>query len=73
MASTSALECDGAAYHDAEKDTQRDTELKAMGWTVYRAPGWIRDGYREKYRTKTIDGWVKTIKIQHFARESTDR
>src|SRR5260363_164452 len=27
----------------------------------------------EKYRTKTIDGLVKTLKIQHFAHESTDR
>lgn len=37
-----AVECDGAAYHtDRAKDQRRDGELAAMGWTVYRAPGWL--------------------------------
>lgn len=34
-----ALECDGRAYHDAQKDAERDRRLNSMGWTVYRAPG----------------------------------
>jgi very-short-patch-repair endonuclease len=34
-----ALECDGAAFHDAAKDRARDAELERMGWTVYRIPG----------------------------------
>lgn len=37
-----AVECDGAAYHtDREKDARRDAELEAIGWSVYRAPGWM--------------------------------
>jgi hypothetical protein len=36
-----ALECDGKAYHDPAKDAARDAHLLEMGWTVYRAPGWI--------------------------------
>jgi very-short-patch-repair endonuclease len=35
-----ALECDGAQFHNAEKDAARDAELSEMGWFVYRAPGW---------------------------------
>lgn len=34
-----AIECDGAAYHDEEKDRQRDEMLEADGWTVYRFKG----------------------------------
>lgn len=34
-----AIECDGAQFHDAEKDRDRDIELAALGWTVYRLPG----------------------------------
>lgn len=36
-----AVECDGAAWHtDKAKDAARDADLAAMGWTVYRFPGW---------------------------------
>ncbi|MFY1903828.1 endonuclease domain-containing protein [Achromobacter xylosoxidans] len=40
-----ALECDGAQFHDARKDAARDRKLAALGWTVYRVPGWqcLRD------------------------------
>jgi very-short-patch-repair endonuclease len=34
-----AIECDGAQWHDAEKDAKRDARLKEMGWTIYRIPG----------------------------------
>jgi len=34
-----AIECDGAAYHDAEKDAVRDEELRKIGWAVVRVPG----------------------------------
>lgn len=37
-----AIECDGAAYHqDVAKDRKRDARLQALGWTVYRIPGWV--------------------------------
>lgn len=37
-----AIECDGAAFHtDQAKDAARDEILVGMGWTVYRAPGWL--------------------------------
>lgn len=36
-----ALECDGAAWHmDKEKDWRRDEKLRALGWSIYRFPGW---------------------------------
>jgi len=47
-----ALECDGAKFHDARKDAARDRKLSALGWTIYRVPGWqcmrdveLPDGY----------------------------
>jgi len=40
-----AIECDGAAFHDADKDKKRDAELLEMGWRVFRFPGWsLRKG-----------------------------
>lgn len=37
-----AIECDGAAYHtDKAKDAARDARLAHLGWSVYRAPGWL--------------------------------
>lgn len=33
------IECDGKAFHDAEKDGKRDAYLKARGWSVYRFTG----------------------------------
>lgn len=34
-----AIECDGAAYHDEERDEQRDDELRAIGWNTIRVSG----------------------------------
>jgi len=34
-----AIECDGAEWHDAERDAERDRKLKNEGWTIYRVPG----------------------------------
>jgi hypothetical protein len=34
-----ALECDGAAYHDVNKDFERDSKLIADGWTIFRVTG----------------------------------
>jgi very-short-patch-repair endonuclease len=34
-----AIECDGAGYHDAKKDRERDRTLAQHGWTVYRFTG----------------------------------
>jgi len=37
-----AIECDGFAYHqDKAKDEARDSRLQALGWTVYRIPGYL--------------------------------
>ena len=36
-----AIECDGAAWHrDAAKDSARQADIEANGWTVYRIAGW---------------------------------
>lgn len=34
-----AVECDGAEYHDQERDAQRDAYLRAFGIHVFRASG----------------------------------
>lgn len=35
-----AIECDGAAFHrDIQRDKQRQAEIEAKGWTVYRFTG----------------------------------
>jgi very-short-patch-repair endonuclease len=34
-----AIEVDGKNYHTAEGDAQKDAELAALGWYVYRIPG----------------------------------
>src|SRR5690606_8034649 len=34
-----ALELDGKNFHDEEKDYIRDSELKEIGWTVFRVKG----------------------------------
>lgn len=40
-----ALECDGSAYHDAERDANRDRELGSLGWKTLRIQG--RDCYAD--------------------------
>ena len=35
-----ALEADGHDFHDARRDAQRDAELGALGWRVFRFEGW---------------------------------
>ena len=34
------IECDGKEWHNAEKDKRRDAELREIGWSVLRIPGW---------------------------------
>ncbi len=34
-----AIECDGAAFHDKEKDAARDADMLEMGWKVFRFTG----------------------------------
>lgn len=37
-----AIECDGMEWHlDKAKDEARDLKLQAMGWTIYRIPGYL--------------------------------
>ena len=33
------IECDGAEFHDRDRDALRDEAMRTMGWTVYRIPG----------------------------------
>jgi very-short-patch-repair endonuclease len=55
-----AIECDGKQYHDVEKDAKRDARLQAVGWTIYRIPGWQCNKYMrepwEKFRESREDG-----------------
>lgn len=63
-----AIECDGAAFHtDKAKDAARDAKLVAMGWTVYRAPGWLcKTEYDEETGTPSKAGlFVREIVGRH--------
>lgn len=55
-----ALEIDGKAFHDAERDYQRDFQLKEIGWKVYRIPGdeMVRRNYKDfSDFTESEAGW----------------
>jgi hypothetical protein len=46
-----AIECDGKRWHtDKERDAQRQGEIEALGWVVYRISG--RDCF-----TDTVEGY----------------
>lgn len=49
-----AIECDGAAYHDRDKDSRRDALLADMGWKTYRVPG--RECFDETVVLRRSDG-----------------
>lgn len=36
-----AIECDGKAYHDPDRDRARQKVIESHGWAVYRFPGWL--------------------------------
>jgi very-short-patch-repair endonuclease len=70
-----AIECDGAGFHrDKEKDRVRDERLASIGWTVYRAPGWLcATEFDEEEKTisearKFIDGICCQHRIKRGAR-----
>lgn len=63
-----AIECDGAAYHtDKAKDAARDAVLAEMGWTVYRAPGWLcaRDNDPDTAALGEAGAFVRRIVARH--------
>lgn len=63
-----AIECDGAAYHqDRDKDRLRDERLQALGWTVYRIPGWMcaTDTDPETGRLGKAGVFVRRIVLKH--------
>lgn len=49
-----AIECDGRAFHNPERDEQRQREIEAWGWTVYRFEGWEcnKQSHKEKRDTE---------------------
>ena len=54
------IECDGKRYHqDKEKDALRESELIAMGWSVFRITG--RDCYEDSI--EGIDGQEYQISV----------
>ena len=58
-----ALELDGKEFHSAERDIIRDSELKELGWTVYRVPG------SEMYSTNYLEWYDMDVRdISHSAR-----
>lgn len=71
-----AIECDGAAYHlDKAKDAARDAVLARMGWTVYRAPGWlcVKENDRETGALGQAGEFVRRIASEHgLVREGSD-
>nr|WP_306795588.1 DUF559 domain-containing protein [Burkholderia sp. GbtcB21] len=57
-----AIECDGSAYHDVDKDSVRDRELRLMGWTTYRIPG--RECFADEIVLRTL--WGEELSLGSF-------
>jgi hypothetical protein len=69
-----AIECDGAAWHkDSEADAQRQREIEAQGWTVYRISG--RDCFTAEKETEDEEGRIrfKSGAAEDFIREVSER
>lgn len=74
------IECDGKQWHDTEKDAVRDSEMIALGWTVYRITGAEcykiveREDYEDDTRKFILDlyessaGLVKAIYYFHYGK-----
>lgn len=63
-----AIECDGEAYHrDKQKDRRRDDTLAALGWHVYRIPGWMcmRDNEPDSGSIREAARFVYRIVLDH--------
>jgi very-short-patch-repair endonuclease len=52
-----AIEADGAAYHNPEKDAKKDAELRAAGWTVFRCSGRNTFGERGTAFIRDVARW----------------
>lgn len=76
------IECDGAAYHDVERDTARDLELREHGWTIYHLTGreCLEPDPEDYEDQESIDAWngrsayglLKAIRQWHFQEECED-
>jgi hypothetical protein len=58
------IECDGKGWHDAAKDANRDADMNALGWRIYRIPGWkcIKDiNYEDYYEDDTNDRILRDL------------
>lgn len=69
-----AIECDGARWHlDKEKDSKRDEELAALGWTVYRITG--RDCFTDTEELRDASGRldVSLSPARRFVQAVADR
>jgi len=65
-----AIECDGRAYHDKEKDAARDGALAHSGWTIYRITGsdCVKNGTEDErgtYHASPGELLCRRIKIAH--------
>lgn len=69
-----AIECDGAAWHqDHEKDVQRQRDIEAMGWTVYRITGrdCKTDFNEETHEPGAASQFIKWITERHGLRRGS--
>jgi hypothetical protein len=70
------IECDGAKWHDADKDRKRDLKLSDEGWIIYRIPGricnkilpepWEDKSYAEEWFKNTGSGIIYSIYQFHY-------
>lgn len=51
------LELDGKKFHDKERDAERDSKLKAIGWTIYRISGseMMKEDYKEWFEINEME------------------
>jgi hypothetical protein len=70
-----AIECDGAAFHNPERDAARASKIKQSGWTLYRFTGkecrmdtydeFEGDPWRERLHCSATFRRIQTIGEKH--------
>lgn len=54
-----AIECDGAQWHNAEKDAARDKALREIGWITHRIKG--RDCFADDEERKSCGALLRSL------------
>lgn len=61
-----AVECDGKQYHkDYQRDRERQSQIEAHGWTVYRLRGWECNAWGTEDEASPAESLLRQIGRDH--------